>query len=242
MKLDILTIFPEIISAYMQESIMKRALEKQQVALRIFDIREYSSDLKHFKVDDIPYGGATGMVMQVEPIKKCLESIGAEKSFKIITSPKGKKLNMSYLRSLQKQEHIVIICGHYEGIDERVKAYIDEEVSIGDYVLTGGELPALVIADSLIRLIPEVVGNSESVSNDSFFKGLLDWDVYTRPRVFDETGVPEVLFSGDHKKIEQWKKSSAIINTLIHRPDLFSGYVFNKEEKEIIKDYLHKED
>lgn len=236
----VLTLFPEVVKAYFSESILGRAQKENKIVLNVFNIRDKANN-KHNKVDDIPFGGSTGMVIRVEPVVAMLEEIKRETSYVIMTSPKGSKLDQNKLQELLTKENLVIISGHYEGIDSRVEGYIDEEISIGDFVLTGGELPAMVIVDALVRLIPGVLGNDLSATEDSFSSGLLDWDVFTRPREFDEKHVPAVLLSGDHKKIEQWKKKSAIINSLVSRPKVLAQYKFNNEETKILKDFL-KED
>lgn len=236
-KIDILTLFPNIISEYFSESILGRAQKENLIELSVHNIRDKANN-KHNKVDDIPFGGATGMVIMAEPVKLMLDDINAKEAYVVLTSPKGSKLTQSKLEQLKTKDRLIIISGHYEGIDSRINSYVDEEISIGDYVLTGGELPAMVIADALVRLIPGVLGNELSAKEDSFSSGLLDWDVYTRPREFDEKLVPEVLLSGDHKKIEHWKKKSAIMNSLVNRPKVFSQYKFNNKEEQILKDFL----
>jgi tRNA (guanine37-N1)-methyltransferase len=236
----ILTLFPDVINKYLDESILGRAQKNNKVSFHVHNIRDKSTN-KHFKVDDIPFGGSTGMVMMLEPIILLLEEIGIQDKHVVLTSPKGARLNNDKIKTLKEIKELVIIAGHYEGIDSRINNYVDEEISIGDYVLTGGELPALVITDSLVRCIPSVLGNTDSLLEESFEDDLLDWDVYTRPRVFDAKEVPDVLFSGNHKKIEHWKQKSAIINTLIDRPSVFAKHRFTEEQKIILKDYL-KED
>ncbi len=239
-QIHVLTLFPEVINTYFSESILGRAQKDGKVSLQVHNIRDKANN-KHNKVDDIPFGGSTGMVIRVEPVKAMLEEIVDKDAYVVMTSPKGSNLNHDKLKQLLQKEKLIIISGHYEGIDKRVEHYIDEEISVGEFVLTGGELPAMVIADALVRLIPGVLGNELSASEDSFFSGLLDWDVYTRPREFDEKQVPEVLLSGDHKKIEQWKKKSAIMNSLVHRPSVLAQHKFNIEEVKILKEFL-KED
>jgi tRNA (guanine37-N1)-methyltransferase len=239
-QIHVLTLFPDVIKTYFSESILGRAQKEGKVSLLVHNIRDKANN-KHNKVDDIPFGGATGMVIRVEPVKLMLEEINTEGAYVVMTSPQGSKLNQQKLNQLIEKEKLIIISGHYEGIDARISKYVDEEISIGEFVLTGGELPAMVIADALVRLIPGVLGNELSATEDSYSSGLLDWDVYTRPREFDEKQVPEVLLSGDHKKIEQWKKKSAIMNSLVHRPSVLAQYKFNNEEVKVLKNLL-KED
>ncbi len=211
-KIDILTIFPRIIDAYIKESIMARATEKKKVAFGIYDIRQYSDD-KHNRVDDTPYGGGAGMVMRVAPIyatvKASLRDYKGETSNSriILLSAKGKRYTQEDARRLTQYDHIILICGRYEGVDERVAKHIaDEEISIGDFVLTGGELGALVIADSVVRLVPGVLGNADSVVNESYStKGYKEHPHYTKPEEFNGWRVPDILLSGDHKKIAQWR-------------------------------------
>lgn len=236
----VLTLFPEVIKTYFNESILGRAQKEGKVSLQVHNIRDKANN-KHNKVDDIPFGGSTGMVIRVEPVKLMLDEIGTEDAYVVMTSPQGSKLNQQKLQQLIEKEKLIIISGHYEGIDTRISKYVDEEISIGEFVLTGGELPAMVIVDAIVRLIPGVLGNELSASEDSYSSGLLDWDVYTRPREFDEKQVPEVLLSGDHKKIEQWKKKSAIMNSLVHRPSVLAQYKFGIEEVKVLKNLL-KED
>jgi len=224
MRIDIITIFPGMFKPILNESILKRAQNKGKVKIHIHNLRDYSKD-KHRKVDDRPFGGGSGMVMRPEPIFNCLEAIKAQVKIKdskvILLCPQGKKLNQSIAKRLAKFKHLILICGHYEGIDERVRQYlVDEEVSIGDYVLTGGELPAMVLIDSLVRLIPGVLGDKNSLNFESFESNLLEYSQYTRPANFCGMKVPAVLLSGDHKKIQDWRKEQAIKRTKEKRPDL----------------------
>jgi tRNA (guanine37-N1)-methyltransferase len=229
MKIDILTIFPEMFTGPLSESILGRARKNGILEVNCIDIRSFS-DNKHKKVDDKPFGGGAGMVMQAAPIYKAIRSTGAKKKnalyknpyakpLVIYMSPQGKKLDTALVKKLSKYKHLVLLCGHYEGIDERVLNWVDEEISIGDYVLTGGEIPAMVLTDAVSRLVPGVV-KAESVKNDSFFNGLLDCPHYTRPAVFKNLKVPEVLFSGNHKKIEAWRNAQALERTKKRRPDI----------------------
>jgi len=239
MRIDIITIFPKMFTGVFSESIIKRAQEKKKVEIYVHNLRDYSQD-KHKKVDDRPFGGGSGMVMKPEPIFRAVEDIRSKikdlpmaksgsrqitgkKSKIILLSPQGKKLNQELVKELAKLKHLVLICGHYEGVDERVRRYlIDEEISIGDYILTGGELPTMVLVDSIVRLIPGVLGNKKSLKFESFQGNLLEYSQYTRPANFRGMKVPEVLLSGDHKKIEAFRKREALRITLEKRPDLLS--------------------
>jgi tRNA (guanine37-N1)-methyltransferase len=222
MRIDILTIFPKMFDPVLNESIVKRARLKKKVKFYIHDLRDYTSD-KHRKVDDRPFGGGSGMVMRVEPIFNCLKAIKVKgkKSRVILLTPQGKRLNQEKAKRLSKLSHIVLICGHYEGVDERVRhSLANEEISIGDYVLTGGELPAMVLIDSIVRLIPGVLGDKNSLNFESFEGNLLEYPHYTRPASFRKMDVPDVLISGDHNKIETWRRVQALKRTKERRPDL----------------------
>lgn len=218
MKIDILTLFPDMFSKIFEESILKRAQEKGLVEIRIINFRDYSKD-PHQKVDDTPYGGGAGMVLTCQPIFDCIESIKTENSKVIMLTPDGICYNQKVAYSLANEKHLILLCGHYEGFDERIRSICDYEISIGDYVLTGGELPAMVLADSIIRLLPGVI-ETESHEQDSFNNHLLDYPTYTKPRVFRNMEVPEVLLSGDHKKIDEFRKQMSYNRTVERRPDL----------------------
>jgi tRNA (guanine37-N1)-methyltransferase len=219
MRIDIITIFPKMFAPVLNESIIKRAQNKGKVTIGVHNLRDYSSD-KHRKVDDRPFGGGSGMVMRPEPIFKVVESLG-KKGRVVLLCPQGEKLTHRVVKRLAKYKHLIFICGHYEGIDERVRQYLaDEEISIGDYVLTGGELPAMVLADALVRLIPGVLGDKNSLNFESFEGNLLEYPQYTRPAVYRKHKVPAILLSGDHKKIAIWRKKEALTITKSKRPDL----------------------
>ena len=219
MKIDILTIFPNMFDNIFNESIIKRAIESNKVKISIVDFREYSKD-PHKKVDDTPYGGGAGMVLTPQPIFDCVESLKKEESKVILLTPDGVQYKQKIAYDLSKEKHLIIICGHYEGFDERIRSLADYEISIGDYVLTGGEIPAMVLVDSIVRLIPGVI-NEQSHLEDSFNNNyLLDYPTYTKPRVFRNMEVPEVLVSGDHAKIAAWRKEQSIKKTKERRPDL----------------------
>ncbi|MFA6547663.1 MAG: tRNA (guanosine(37)-N1)-methyltransferase TrmD [Candidatus Magasanikbacteria bacterium] len=219
MKFDILTLFPDAIHNYSEVSILGRAQKSRQIDIRAHDIRDFTLDKQHH-VDDKPYGGGAGMVLQVEPIYRCLESLGLVKDGKpafakasarrriIIMDPDGKKFDQKMAHKFSKLDNLVLICGRYEGFDERVYKFIDERISVGDFVLAGGELPALTIVESTARLIPGVLGNKESLTEETFVEGVIEYPQYTRPEDFMGLKVPKILLSGDHKKIEQWRQKN----------------------------------
>jgi len=218
-------------TGFLEESILKRAQENELIHIRLIDFREFSTS-KHKKVDDYPFGGGAGMVLQVQPVYDALHSIeGYEKALKIIVSPQGKPFVQKDAYELSKIEHIIILCGHYEGYDERIRSYFDLELSIGDYVLTGGELAAMVLVDAITRVIPDVIGKDESHLNDSFSNDLLEHPHYTRPREFDGKDVPEVLLNGHHEQIKQWRLQKAIEKTKERRMDLYDAYLKENSHK-----------
>ena len=218
MKFKVLTLFPNMFDGFLTESIIKRAREEEKVNISIHNIRDYANN-KHNQVDDTPYGGGSGMLIMCEPVFKAVEDVKTSKSKVIMLSPDGNKFTQEKAYELSKEEDIVFICGHYEGFDERINTIVDEKISIGDYVLTGGELPAMVLIDSITRLIPGVI-KEESHINDSFNDNLLDYPQYTKPREYNGMKVPDVLLSGDHKKIDEWRKEEALKKTKEIRPDL----------------------
>lgn len=240
MKIDILTLFPAMFAAISDESLIGRANDRGIADINLVDIRDYTLD-KHNRVDDTPFGGGVGMLMQAEPIFRALRGIDAEQKKIIYPSPKGKILNVDKVRELSNEEELVILCGHYEGIDERViESWEVEEISIGDYILTGGEPAAIVIVDSVVRMLPEVLGKEESIEEESIYSGLLEHPQYTKPRSFEGRNVPEVLLSGHHKNIALWKYEQSLLITAERRPDLFNEYLkkdkkLSKEEKMILE-------
>ncbi|MBR2833567.1 MAG: tRNA (guanosine(37)-N1)-methyltransferase TrmD [Bacilli bacterium] len=218
MKIDILTVFPSMFDGFLTNSIIKRALEKELVEINIHDIREYSQD-KHKKVDDYSFGGGKGMVLMPQPIFDAVDYLKNENTKVILLTPQGKTYKQSMAYDFSKEKHLILICGHYEGFDERIRTLVDMEVSIGDYVLTGGELASMVITDSVVRLVNGVI-EEESHLNDSFNDNLLDYPVYTKPVQFRGLKVPDVLLSGHHANIEKYRKEEALKRTKERRPDL----------------------
>ncbi len=233
MKIDILSIFPEMFHGPFSASIIKRAIDNDLVNISVYDVREYSNN-KHKKVDDYPYGGGAGMVMKPEPFFEAIESIGFDDNTEIILlTPQGEPFNQEMANNLAKKKHLIFLCGHYEGIDYRVQeTYVTKEISIGDYVLTGGELPTMVIVDSIVRLIPGSIGKEESHINDSFQNGLLEHPHYTRPQEYKGLCVPDVLLSGNHQEIEKWRMAKSFEITMKKRPDLI-----DKIPKSIVEKY-----
>ena len=235
MKFDVLTLFPEMFKS-LDMSIIGRAKEKNLIEINLINIRDFSKD-KHKKVDDTPYGGGAGMVMEPTVVYDAFKSIQDENAKVIYLSPQGKTLNQQIVQNLAKEESITLLCGHYEGIDQRViDEIVDEEISIGDYVLTGGELPAMVLIDSVSRYVKGVL-KEDSVQEESFTNGLLEYPQYTRPEIFLDKKVPEVLLSGHHENINKWRRHQALINTYLKRPDLLKEIELSKEDKKILSDY-----
>lgn len=218
MKIDILTLFPEMFEGFINSSIIARARKSSLVEINLINFRDYSLD-PHKKVDDTPYGGGNGMVLMLEPLVRALDEIKTSDSLVILTSPRGKTYQQKDAYDLSKHKHLIIICGHYEGYDERIREFIDIEISVGDYVLTGGEIPALVLTDSIVRLIPGAI-EKQSHLNDSFNDHLLDYPTYTKPREFRGFKVPEVLLNGNHAKIEEYRQAEKLRITKENRPDL----------------------
>lgn len=218
MKITILSLFPNMFDGFLTESIIKRAIQNGKVEVKIINFRDYSV-YNNKQVDDTPYGGGAGMVLMCDPIFRCLDEIRTPKSHIIILSPEGSIYNEKKARELSKYEDIILICGHYEGFDERIKTLADEIISVGDFVLTGGEIPAMLIADSIIRLLPGAITN-ESLESESFNENLLDYPVYTKPAVYRDMNVPDILLSGDHKKIDDYRENERIRLTKEKRPDL----------------------
>ena len=218
MKIDILTLFPNMFDGFLSESIIKRAIQNKLVTINIVNFREYSDD-PHQKVDDTPYGGGSGMVLKVQPIMDAVMALKTDNTKVILLTPDGKTYNQKQAYELSEEKHIILICGHYEGFDERIRSIVDYEISIGDYVLTGGELPSMIITDSIVRLIEGVI-DENSHKNDSFNNNLLDYPTYTKPREYMGMKVPDVLLSGNHKEIEKYRLEESIKKTKEKRPDL----------------------
>ncbi|MEG0826075.1 MAG: tRNA (guanosine(37)-N1)-methyltransferase TrmD [Bacilli bacterium] len=218
MKIDILSLFPNMFNGFLNESIIKRAISNKKVVINIIDFRQYSTDI-HKKVDDYAFGGGKGMVLMPQPIFDCIDNIRTKESIVILMTPQGLQYKQNIAVDLSKEKHIIIICGHYEGFDERIRKIVDMEISIGDYILTGGELASMIVTDSIVRLIDDVI-KKESYENDSFSNNLLDYPVYTKPVIYRQMKVPEVLLSGHHENITKWRKEQALKKTQERRPDL----------------------
>src|SRR5918994_3630202 len=243
LKIDIVTIFPKMVQAPLAEGIVGRAIERGVVDVRVHDLREYASD-RHRVVDDVPFGGGPGMVLKPEPLFRAVETIRAHRGQPaaiVLTSPEGRRFSHADALRLSGTGHFVVLCGRYEGVDERVRAHLaTEEISIGDYVLSGGELPALVIVDAVARLVPGVVGDEQSVARDSFATGLLDFPQYTRPAEFEGRVVPAVLVSGHHAEIEKWRRREALARTLERRPDLIDEATLSSADRDLLNDLREK--
>lgn len=222
MRIDILTLFPEMFEGVLSASMLGRAQTNGLIDLRVHNIRDYT-DNKHRKADDYPFGGGAGLVMMAQPIYDCMDAVlEGSQAKRILLTPRGKTLNQSIAKKLASEERLVLLCGHYEGVDERVMEIIDDEISIGDYVLTGGELPAMVLVDCVSRLIPGVLGSEESAADESFSENLLEYPQYTRPANFRGMEVPEILLNGHHAKIQAWRREQALHKTALNRPDLLT--------------------
>lgn len=243
MIFDVLTLFPTIIHAYTGESIIKRAIEKEIITVNVYNIRDYTKD-KHRQVDDYPYGGGSGMILKIEPLYNAITEINRDSKERhtILFSPEGRLFTQKVAEEFSNiYDHLLLICGRYEGIDERIKHFIDEEISVGDYILTGGELPALVIIDAITRLLPGVLGDENSSREESFTTGLLEYPQYTRPVEFKGMNVPEILLSGNHKLIKRWKRKEALRRTLKNRPDLLKKIELSEEDRELLKEIKEEE-
>ncbi|MCC3143800.1 tRNA (guanosine(37)-N1)-methyltransferase TrmD [Halanaerobium sp. Z-7514] len=239
MFFDILTLFPEMFAGPFSESIINRAREKELIEIKTINIRDYAED-KHNRTDDTPYGGGAGMVMKAGPIYRAwqqLKSLRSENAKTILMSPQGEQLTQKMVKELAKEPGLTIICGRYEGVDERIReTIVDQEISIGDYVLTGGEIPAMVLVDAVSRLLTGVLGAEDSLKKDSFYNGLLEHPHYTRPREFKGLKVPDVLLSGNHQLIERWRKKESLRRTLLRREDLLEAKELTEEEIKLLKE------
>jgi tRNA (guanine37-N1)-methyltransferase len=249
MRIDIITLFPEMFRGPFDESIIKRAVDSNLIKICIHNLRDYARD-KHGTVDDYPYGGGAGMVLKPEPIFDAVEAVRAivsseegisgEKVPVILLTPQGRLFIQSTARDLSKHSYIILLCGHYEGVDERVVEHlVNDEISIGDYVLSGGELAAMVVVDAVVRLIPGVLGSEDSAKDDSHVAGLLEYPQYTRPSAWGDWEVPEVLLSGDHAKIAKWRRQQAIGRTLKRRPDLLNKAELDEKERVLVEEARH---
>ncbi|MDW4318593.1 tRNA (guanosine(37)-N1)-methyltransferase TrmD [Staphylococcus saprophyticus] len=238
MKIDFLTLFPEMFNGVLNQSILKRAQDKNMLTVNTVDFRHFAEN-KHNQVDDYPFGGGQGMVLKPEPIFNAMESIEKTDDTRVILMcPQGKPFTQAIANELSQSEHVVFICGHYEGYDERIREHlVTDEISMGDYVLTGGELPAMVMTDAIVRLLPGVLGNQQSHEDDSFQDGLLEFPQYTRPREYKGMSVPDVLLSGNHAHIDRWRHEQKILRTFVKRPDLLERYPMTVEEKDIVERY-----
>ena len=237
MKFDVVTIFPRMIDAGLAEGVVGRGIEKGLVDVRVHDLRVFTSD-RHRTVDDVPYGGGPGMVMKVEPFVRALEAIRAERGTPgavVLLSPQGRRFDQGEAVRLRERGHVVLLCGRYEGIDERVRELVaTEELSVGDFVVSGGETPALLVIDAVSRLVPGVVGDRESVEQDSFAQGILDYPHYTRPAEFEGRRVPDVLLSGHHAEVRRWRMKQALRRTLERRPDLIDEDALSREQQDLL--------
>ena len=244
MRFDIVTIFPAMVEQALGAGIVGRAIERGTLDVIVRDLRTFTTD-RHRVVDDVPYGGGPGMVLKPEPIGRALDAIendGGGKPLVVLTSPQGTRMSQAVAARLAGVPRLLIVCGRYEGVDERVRTRIDEEISIGDYVLSGGELAALVMVDAVARMVPGVVGDEQSVAEDSFSRGLLDFPHYTRPAEWNGDRVPEVLLSGNHAAIRRWRKREALVRTYLRRPDLLAAAVLDEEEQELLRELMAKKE
>jgi tRNA (guanine37-N1)-methyltransferase len=233
----ILTIFPEIFDSFLRFGNPARAIEAGIINIETVDLREFTSD-RHRTTDDYPYGGGTGMVMKPEPVVAGIRELRKlmKKPAVLLMTPQGKLFSQSIAEDLAEKESLVIVCGRYEGIDERIRAFVDDEISIGDYIVSGGETAAMVIIDAITRLIPGVIGADSHSCGESFYNGLLEYPQYTRPRVFEGIETPEVLLEGHHEKIRRWRKKMALAKTMVKRPDLLENRTWTVEEKELLRE------
>jgi tRNA (guanine37-N1)-methyltransferase len=245
MKLDIVTIFPRMVEAGVAEGVIRRGIERGALDIRVHDLRDYTTD-RHRSVDDVPYGGGPGMVMKPEPLARAVADIRAQRGQPgsvILLSPQGRKFTQAEAVRMSAIPHLVLLCGRYEGMDERVRtAVATDELSIGDYVLSGGELPALVVIDAICRLVPGVVGDARSVEQDSFSRGLLDYPHYTRPSEFAGERVPDVLLSGHHEEVRRWRKMTALRRTLDRRPELLNTAALDDEERRMLEEIRQEQE
>lgn len=237
MRFDILTLFPEMFSSPFNASIIDRARKNGLLDINTINIRDYAFD-KHQQVDDYPYGGGAGMVMKVDVLSRAIRDVKEENTRVIYLSPQGPRLTQATVVRLAREKQLLLVCGHYEGIDERVMPLIDEEISIGDYILTGGELGAMILVDAVARLIPGVLGDDDSSREESFANGLLEYSHYTRPRIYENMEVPDILLSGHHAEIRRWRIKLSLFRTLLKRPELLLNRDYDKEERKLLEEIL----
>jgi tRNA (guanine37-N1)-methyltransferase len=243
MIIDILTIFPQMVAAPLRESIVGKAIDRQLIDVRVTNIRDFALD-KHNTTDDRPFGGGSGMVMKPEPLAAAIASVRAtDPSVRVILlSPQGRMFKQEIAFELSRLQHLCLVCGRYEGVDERIRNhYVDDEISIGDYVLTGGELPALIVLDAVARLVPGVLGSDESIEEESFVGGLLEYPHYTRPEIFEGHRAPEILLSGNHAAIRRWRRQQSLLRTRLRRPDLLEKNQLSREDEELLAEAIGKE-
>ncbi len=232
MYIDVLTVFPEMVTLVSGWGILSRAIESGRLDLRAINIRDFTTDARR-TTDDAPYGGGPGMVMKPEPVVKAIEYARQERKGRVILmTPQGRIFTQAVARELSQLSHLILVCGRYEGIDERIRSFVDDEISIGNYVLTGGELPAFVVIDAVVRLIPGVLGNEASIGEESFSEGLLEYPQYTRPQVFRGLAVPDILLSGHHEKIRQWRKEMSLKRTRERSPELYHRYLCQQQGRD----------
>lgn len=245
MQIDILTLFPEMCDAFLSESIIGRARKAEKVVINCHNIRDYTKN-KHNRVDDTPYGGGMGMIMGVQPVYDCVQAVSKSCNTKphiVYLSPKGKTFNQQKAIELSKLNNLILLCGHYEGIDERVlEKVVDEEISIGDYVLTGGEIGAITVTDAVCRMLPGVLSDDICFSEESHFDGLLEYPQYTRPATWQGMDVPEVLLSGHHANIQKWRHEQSLITTYNKRPEMLEKLELSEDDKKMLKEYIKKSD
>jgi tRNA (guanine37-N1)-methyltransferase len=236
MRIDLLTLFPEFYGSPLSQSMLQRAQQQGAVSFRVINLRDFAAD-RHQVTDDRPFGGGPGMVLKIEPLVKAIRTVRQEDPGVrvILMNPQGPVFSQDQARRLAQQQHLLLVCGHYEGVDDRIRHYIDEELSIGDYILTGGEIAALAVADAVVRLLPGVLGGEGAVDEESFQTGLLEYPHYTRPRVFEGHGVPQVLLEGDHRLIARWRRQEALRRTAKFRPDLLAKAVLDPEDQNFLQ-------
>ena len=239
MKIDIITLFPSMFTGFLNESIIGRAIKENKVEINLINLRDFTKE-KHGHVDDTPFGGGAGMVLMCQPVFDCINSVRTDDSLVIMMTPQGKPYKQAIAKELTLKEHIIILCGHYEGFDERIRSIVDLELSIGDYVLTGGEIPAMAITDSIVRLLDGVIVD-DSHEYDSYSNWMLEHPQYTKPRVYNGMEVPEVLCNGNHKEIEKYKLKESLRRTYLRRPDLLEQHELTKEEEKLLEEIKEEE-